>query len=184
MELFDPEIFKTTNLIWKDYSNFYSEEYWNNNVLDNSLQQLLFYTECKEINTENALIIIDAIHEVILKCKKMAYDGSKNNHIRSTEDAFGSNGNYRLYDNKILHTSNHVRVSSDHFNAVYLTYDNPNFIITQDARFIDYTDNWYSAIQENSYILGKGSGHHAADFFNVLLSKIEHTQQRISNLDR
>lgn len=172
-DLFDPEIFQLTKNIWNHYAQYNSEEYWNNNVMDNTIQQLLYYFDCGVITTCDAISIIEALKEVTSRCKKMAITNSKN--------LLYNQNNYKLYNNKIMHTSNHVRVSSDDFNVLYLTYDSPNFIISENSALLHYTDQWYNSIQENSYYLGKGSGHHALDFFNSIIEKITAVEKRILN---
>ena len=86
-----------------------------------------------------------------------------------------------LFENKILHTSNHVLVKSKEKNIIYITFDNPNFIYTDNQNFVEYSENWYSTIREISYALGAGSGHNTLSFFNYLVSKIDMVRKRISH---
>ena len=70
-------------------------------------------------------------------------------------------------------------VLSDQYNGLYITFDNPNFLFTDDKEFLNYTINWYKTIQDNSYQLGHGSGHHTSIFFTLLEKKIENIRSKL-----
>lgn len=171
MNLFDPNCFKITKLLWNNYAKLNSEEFWNSNIIDNTIHQILYYYECGDINKDDAFKVIDSIIEVIRLCKNMALRGSKSEVL---ED------NLVLYNNRILHTGNHVLVRSDHQDMLFLTYDSPNFLTTDNQYFIKYSINWYKQISENSYTLGKGSGHNNANFFKSLIESAEVVYSKIT----
>ena len=162
--LFDPDILNETRFLWSLYSEAPTEEFWSNNILDNTLQQLKFYYDAGEISQQNTLQILEGIADVCANCKTMTVSNSKTKTKPN---------NFKLYENKILHTTNHVLVLSNQYNALYLTFDNPNYLMTQDTEFIQYSISWYNTIRENSYILGTGGGHNTALFFKELTEKID-----------
>lgn len=168
-ECFSDYLYHRMFCIWQKYASLNSYEYWNSNILDNTLQQILFYNECGELDSKNANRILDGMENVLLQIKSMAANSSKNDLSE----------NFYLFENKILHTSNHVLVKSKEKNIIYITFDNPNFIYTDNGNFIEYSENWYSTIKEISYALGAGSGHNTLSFFNYLISKIDVARKRI-----
>ncbi|MCC6815543.1 MAG: hypothetical protein IT267_03925 [Saprospiraceae bacterium] len=170
LNLFNPDCFKITKTLWNNYSKIHTEEFWNCNILDNTLQQILYFWEAGDLRKEDALNILKSIEKVLDQCRNMALKGSKSEKFST---------NLILYNNRILHTGNHVLVKTDQQDVLYLTYDNPNFLITSDSQFTKYSKDWYDLITENSYILGKGSGHHNANFFNTLQESIELARNRI-----
>ncbi len=172
LKLFDPEISRCMNALWALYSNSPSEEYWNNNIFDNTISQLKFYYDSRDISNTDALLVVHGMFNVIQKCKDMTIKGSKSPV---------SSNNFQLFENKILHTSNHILVRSNQFNVHYLTYDNPNYLITFDTNFIQHSIQWYDTIRENSYLLGIGSGHHTNSYFRELEEKVQQVEKYITN---
>ena len=169
-DCFSEHLYQRMHCIWQKYASLNSYEYWNSNILDNTLQQILFYSECGELDSLNANSILDGMENVLQQIRIMAVNCSK----KDLSD------NFYLFENKILNTSNHVLVKSKEKNIIYITFDNPNFIYTDNQNFIEYSENWYSTIREISYALGAGSGHNTLSFFNYLVSKIDMVRKRIS----
>lgn len=169
MDLFEPDIFNMTKKMWSLYASIPSDEYWTSNVMDSTLQQLTYLSNCGQINKTDAEQIIQACVEVMETCSRMAEIGSKN------RDA--DKNSFHLYENKILHTSNHILVKSSEANLIFLTYDNPNYIISEDEDFVQYSFSWYEKIKKNSYFLGEGTGHLRYQFFNLLKYKVEEAKR-------
>ena len=169
MNLFDPDLFKFTKQMWDLYASLASDEFWTADILDNTLQQLSYLNQCGQINKEDAAQIINACHEILNKCSNMAECGSKMNA--------GTKNEFRLYENKILHTSNHILVKSAAKDFIFLTYDNPNYIYSDDKEFVQYSMDWYEKIKKNSYYLGEGTGHLRYQFFNLLKYKVEEAKK-------
>ncbi|MBK7811342.1 MAG: hypothetical protein IPO62_10165 [Saprospiraceae bacterium] len=169
-ELFDQSILSYFTQIWEKYSVIESTEYWNTNILDSTLQQISFYYESNELNAPDAHLILDGLESTLEKIQLMLISQSKSKL---------KTDNFKLFENKILHTSNHVLVKNDNFNALYLTFDSPNFLIIEDEEFIRYTENWFKIIHENSYVLGSGSGHHSKIYFDNLKNRIHSIRKTI-----
>lgn len=164
LSLFDPETFVLAKNIWNHYADLISEEFWTLNVFDVTIQQLQYFKDLNQIKQEDIDAVLVGIENVILQCHEMSESKSKN--IRRNSN------NFFLYENKILHTSNHILVQADEIEFMYLTYDNPNYIYTQDKEFINYSKDWYNKIKKNSYSLGDGSGHLRFKFFEELKKKV------------
>ncbi|MCC6816334.1 MAG: hypothetical protein IT267_07985 [Saprospiraceae bacterium] len=156
--------------LWFQYSQLRSKEYWSSNILDSTLQQIIFFNESGDLASDHALLIINGLEEVVKRIRTMAVTGTKSPDLH---------GNFNLYENKILHTGNHVLADSGDDRALILTFDNPNFIATKDSKFIDYTEVWLRTIEDHSYHLGQGSGNHTSIFFNSLNDRIQQVKARL-----
>ncbi|MBK7811386.1 MAG: hypothetical protein IPO62_09950 [Saprospiraceae bacterium] len=170
--LFDDNVQIKCNKLWENYSKLLSIEYWNTKILDTTLQQIFYYYETGDLTMEDALKILATLEELNKELKNMTMANSKNPNIQN---------NFKLYENKIIHTSNHVLVKTEKKSGIYLAFDNPNFIYSDDPDFIKYSENWYQNIEDSSYLLGRGSGHQTAMFFNYLSKKIEQLANRIKS---
>ena len=60
---------------------------------------------------------------------------------------------------------------------MFITFDNPNYIYTEDPALMDYSKRWYDKIRKNSYSLGSGSGHLRFEYFNSLKSRLEESKK-------
>ncbi|MEP7196526.1 MAG: hypothetical protein ABI851_08400 [Saprospiraceae bacterium] len=165
MDLFDPEIFVLADKIWTMYSELHTEEYWTSNILDSTLQQLQFFGNCGQINKSSSEQLISSIVKVMDHCNKMAGVGSK---CLKTE-----NTNFQLYENKILHTSNQIMVNTKEKDFMFITFDNPNYIYTEDIELMQYSKQWYEKIKQHSYSLGVGTGHQRFQYFDAINNKIK-----------
>lgn len=162
--MFDDDIFKISSQLWTTYSKFKSEEYWTIQVLDMTIHQILFLKNCGFISDSNISLIKSAILELLNMCSSMAESNSKN--------SLNTKGNFYLYENRILHTGNHIMVNSENKEFMYITFDNPNFIYTEDYSFVEYSKQWYEKIRRNSYFIGEGTGHLRFQFFEQLRQRL------------
>lgn len=151
--------------LWQAYRELHSEEFWTLNIFDNTIQQLVFFKNCGDISSEDFILIKTSIIDIINKCAQMAEQESKIPRALYK--------NFQLFENKIMHTSNHIMVTSAEKDFMYFTFDNPNYIYTDDAMLMNYSKSWYSKIRKNSYALGEGSGHLRYQYFNALIAKAE-----------
>lgn len=175
MSLFDPEVFKLANVIWKKYASLISEEFWTSNIMDLSLQQILYFMHYGCLDKSNALQIIDSIDDVIQQLEKMCQIESKSeNQVQL---------NFFLYENKILHTSNHILVRTGVKDMMFLTFDNPNFVYTEDKILMEYSIRWYDKIKTNSYFMGKGTGHLRLQYFKHLRSRVVEAKKLIEQFE-
>ncbi|MCC6816459.1 MAG: hypothetical protein IT267_08620 [Saprospiraceae bacterium] len=171
--LFKESIVTKSRLLADNFSKLKSIEYWNSNILDSTMQQLMFYTESGDLSLNDAHLILDGLLEVIKTVKEATLVGHKNPLTPS---------NFELYENKILHTNNHILLRSDQYCGLYITFDNPNFLFTEDKEFLEYTFDWYNTIEDNSYQLGHGSGHHTSIFFTSLERKVLNLKNKLDIL--
>ncbi|MBK9271090.1 MAG: hypothetical protein IPM48_05805 [Saprospiraceae bacterium] len=172
---FPPDLISKIKTIWDKYANLNTFEYWNTNVIDITLEQIRFYFEAGDLDKDIAMGLLVDLESTLQRIKEMAMTNSKQEGLVS---------NFHLYENKILHTSNHVLVQTKNLSSIYIAFDHPNFIISRDVEFLEYSNKWYQTIEENSFLLGKGSGHMTSVFFNHLHYKINITRKQIEAFQR
>jgi hypothetical protein len=177
MDLFSNYIQNQISSIWQNYSKIPSQEIWNPNVWDNTLQQVLYLLEIRGFDQPtDALEIIDAINKVVDDCSKMAKTGKK---IQS-EGKFGAPVVY--YNNRITHTNNIIIAGDEENPLLFVTHDNPNYFSSDNKAFINYTRKWMNNLKEHAEILDSENQANIDVFFRNLQNKIELTKRKAKGL--
>jgi hypothetical protein len=155
------------------YAGIDSIEIWNPGILDNTLNQIKYFLECGFFaNPEQSLILCEEMSKLVLILAQMLEDKNKSVMKKGLNIA----GNLEVYSNEIAHTNNIIFVKSDSIQAVYNTYDNPNFMRSLSPALCDYTDSWFKRLRNNSIPLSNGAVKDRQYFINYLKSRIEKTR--------
>ena len=178
-DLFSSYSLKLMEEIVEKFMRIKSVELWCLNVLDNSLYQIDFVLNNGNFtNKADALKVCEGFEKMTKHICKMAAFGKK----------FGKNGNPELsntqieiYHNELVFTNNTVLLKSDFTNAIYSTFDSPNFLISTDQRVIEHTKEWMGNIKNKSEYITVVSEKNRNRFFNRLTKKVEKTRLKIES---
>ncbi|MFN8279396.1 MAG: helix-turn-helix domain-containing protein [Saprospiraceae bacterium] len=152
---FDEEFNKITRRILDLYSEINSIEIWTTSVLDNTFNQLRYLSEAGLIKSRvQALEILDDVDRLIDTIAEIIK--SKNKSVLKDKNG-GEPGSIELYNNEILHTNNIIYVKSTAHEAVYNTYDNPNFMRSISPVLCQFTNRWFERIIQNSVPVSFGN---------------------------
>lgn len=174
-DLFSPFIHKKIANLWDGYATIPSLEIWNPNILDNTLQQILFALKNNLFeNQHDALSILEKIRNIMRRVRQMALNGIKIPHNNRSKT-----GKFILLNNSIMHTNNIILLESTDHNNVLLTHDNPNFITSDDADVISYTKKWRQTLIDSSDKISGDNREPLEDFFRVHDNKIDITYRKI-----
>jgi len=136
------------------YYEYPGIEIWNVRMLDLSLDQLKYFIISGAIRDKNdAIAIFQAIKDLCQHLEMIAQRGAK----FMPNDQDNLLGDTSVFLNEIKKGTDIILVKSDHFKIVYSTFDSPNFIKTQNNRFIEHTQEVIDKVtQSSSDISGKG----------------------------
>lgn len=165
---FNEEFQSMVKKVFQLYSSMNSIEIWNTAILDNTYNQLKYYLEAGLF--ENVNEVLDISNDILYFIEKLAeiiYSNSKE-PLNPGMKYFGS---FQLYNNEIAHTNNVVFVKSDSNEAVYCTYDNPNFMRSISPLLCEYTFQWMNKLIHNSMPITGGSNKDQNAFINRLKEK-------------
>ena len=126
---------------------------------------------------EDALMLCDTLTELTDHVSMMAKNGKK---IIPNTDTELSKVPFELYHNELVFTNNTILLKSDVGNAVFSTFDSPNFLTTSDKRVVNHMDEWVQGIQYKSEYISIVSEKNRNQFFNHLRRKIDLVKKRIS----
>jgi hypothetical protein len=165
MDLISKHILSEIKNLWTKYASIPSVEIWNPNVWDNTLQQVLYLLELRDFeNPTDALEIIKAIKQVIEQTEKITKRGYK------TFEFDNKSGKIVYYNNRITHTNNIILARNATEEMVFITHDNPNYMISTNADLIQYTDRWMELLKEHAEMLQEEN---MEDFFRLQYQKVD-----------
>ena len=161
----------------EQYNRVPSVSLWNNTVVDNTIQQIEYALEVNAFaERSDALRLLDHLHDLFQHLTRMATLGKK---FSPGTQPTGASADFELYHNELFHLSNTIYVKTVANRMVFTTFSNPNFLLTTDAHFCDYTEAW---IQK---VIGRSSGLTAQNerarmtFFNTIFRKINAARKRV-----
>jgi len=172
---FDYEVFSDAETqacrrsILELYAALPSKEFWLPQILDNTLSQLRFTEyENRFSDAVTVRLLVDQIYATVDDLEKMANTGHKNSIAQKQQGA-----TFDLYHNEIMHTSNIFLVESPVKKLTFFTYDNPNYIMSDDPFFCQYTGIWFDKIRRRSQKISIDGEKNRKVFFNTLRRRID-----------
>lgn len=187
--LFDLDNFSGEQVIMKEareiaqlFVEMPSTEFWNQNILGNTLNQILYFANSGLFaKIDDALKLCDELKDVILHSRKMAEAGKK---FLVGQSPTESHADFNLYHNEIAHTNNTILVVSDVAEGVFATYDSPNFIVSQDASLIEHTNQWFTSLRTHSLPVSREATRSRLYLFNQILRRIDFTKTELETLKK
>ncbi|MCO6485760.1 MAG: hypothetical protein J5I41_08305 [Saprospiraceae bacterium] len=154
------------------YQDIPSTEYWSVNILDNTMNQIRFQYESRRLpDRELALSLMDQLWEMIRLMERQAVEGVKS----------GTDTGFSLYHNEITHTNNTILVTSaSRPVGVFVTYDNPNFMYSQDITLVGYTQEWFRKLEEGSTVIARAGTRQRTRFFKELENRWSEARARLT----
>lgn len=173
---------KSTITILKNMvANYYSincEEYWTNTAFDKTISQIKYFLYAKLTDKEFALLLIENLWDLINNIERMARNGSKNLKYRDLKHK----GKINILQNEIIHTGTTIYAKSENFNAIYMTYDHPNYLRSLDKKLISHTESYFKKLASKSYKITSGNDKNFYAFFNTIKMKIERAKKEIKSI--
>ncbi|MEO6190070.1 MAG: hypothetical protein ABIO44_06625 [Saprospiraceae bacterium] len=170
------EFRKLVDNVLELYSTLNSIEIWNTSVLDNTFNQLKYFLDAGLMeDSKQAIAICDDLDKLIDKIAEMIKSKNKSVLKKSKKDV----GTFNLYNNEIAHTNNVIFVKSETRDAVYSTYDSPNFMRSISPALCEYTDKWFQKIILNSVPITNGNLKDQSYFIHKLKEKLKRTRNSI-----
>lgn len=164
----------------KYYDQLPNIEFWNENVLNNTLNQIKYFLTANHFNfPEEAFILCDKLEEIMKHVEKMAEHGKK---FMLGQKPRENSPEFKMYYNEISHTNNMLLIHNSLQSAIFTAYDNPNYIISTDKSLIDYTLNWFKSIQKSSLPISSDAEKTRKELFGKIYKKIDLTRSEIESI--
>ena len=155
-------------------------ELWNENIINNTLNQIKYFLISGYFeNPQDALVLCGKLRKLILHLRKMAETGKK---IFASQEAHEQSGNYNLYHNELSYTNNIMLILSPYQNYIFTTYNNPNFMISENVKLVEYTKEWFQRVKRMSQPVSLDAPQSRMLLFNQIEKKIDLTEKEIMHL--
>lgn len=174
------EFYYLSREIYNAYLDIPSTEFICYNSLDNTIQQVKYFTEIGAFKTkEEAVLLCEELGLFLDHLDRMAKSGRK--FLPGVEDKNFSSS-FNLYNNEIIQSNNVCLVSSAELSRLFITLDNPNVLETDNPSIIDYITKWFDTMKKFAQPLGREVEKNRLIYFNKLHSSIESLKHFISSL--
>jgi hypothetical protein len=168
---------KDIKLILNSYYKLPNVEIWNGNVLSNTLNQIKYALEIGYFEkVEDALVLCDKLDRMIDHVSIMAELGKKFLIGQNPDDV---DTEITMYHNEITYTSNLMLLESPALSQIYFAFDNPNYIVSDDPKLVDYTHKWFDRIKKNALPISKSAHKTRKAYFSSIKRAIEQTRRHV-----
>jgi len=178
INIMSPSDYRAANNFLQKYLLVPSTELWSLNALDNTLNQIVHCVQSGNMtNPEEGLILCDKLNELVSHLQKMAVTGKKFPvKAKFTEQRT----DFTLLQNETIYTGNCIIVLSNLGKTVYTTFNNPNYIKTNNEKTTLEMESWFDRIANQSKLISVHAEKDRQLYFNTLVRKIERTRLSIN----
>lgn len=147
-------------------------EFWNDNTINGTLQQVLYYFESGMLSKEMALNICDDITKIITHVEEQT--------IGQTIIKSKNNAQYHLYKSDLLTMSNTVMIKTQHQKLFFSPFTVLTYFKIAHSQTCDDMDMFFTKQMKNSKLLANAGEKDRSLFFNKMLIKTKTVKERIS----
>ncbi|MEO6348654.1 MAG: hypothetical protein ABIO60_12175 [Aquaticitalea sp.] len=155
------------------YNNISITEFWNNNTVNGSLQQVLYYYESNLISKNLALHICDDIEDVIHHIEQQAIQqsiiGSKNR------------SEYYLYKSPLHIMSNTIMVKTPYHMVFFQPFTVLSYFKIEHQPTCEILYDFFEKLMTNSMLLVNAGERERTLFFDSMQQKVKRLQEHIKN---
>ncbi|WP_298900389.1 hypothetical protein [uncultured Psychroserpens sp.] len=147
-------------------------EFWNDNTINGTLQQIVYFFESQLLSKRIALKICDDLEDIIHHVEKQTIQQSIINSK--------NNASYNLYKSDLLTMSNIIMVKTTHKKAFFVPYTVLEYLKIEHDETCAIMDDFFSRQMTNSKLLVHSGEKDRTLFFNKMLQKINKLRNQIS----
>jgi hypothetical protein len=147
----------------KDVSAYYAgkeiTEIWNSNMMANLYQQVIFSITIRAFSDVGFIEkLVKDIENLIRSLYNLANAGEKTN----------TNTKFNIYLNEFGNYLNLLIYKSDKVKGAFIGYDMPQFLVSYNPQFIDYSEDWIQRIQKRSVLISSDGYQYRELYFSKM----------------
>lgn len=150
-------------------NNYYGNmvtEIWNSNMMNNLYQQIIFCITIRAFKEASYLDrLINDIQNLLLHLRTISIEGTK-----SIKGANIEGSELKIYLNDFGNYSNMVLFESEEIKNTFIGFDFPQFIISDNKSFFNYSKNWIQKILKRSMLISS-EGFQFRELFFIKMEK-------------
>ncbi len=147
-------------------------EFWNDNTINGTIQQIIYYYESQLLSKELALKICDDLEEIVHHVEEQTIQQSI---INSKNKA-----SYKLYKSDLLTMSNIIMVKTKHKKAFFVPYTVLEYLKVEHQDTCTIMEDFFERQMTNSKLLVHSGEKDRTLFFNRMHQKINKLRERIT----
>lgn len=170
IDLIPPSIETASFDLVKTYSKIPTTEIWNMESINSTISQIEFSRTSGHFkNTEDVMLVYDALESSILHIREQVEHGSK---FMPGEDPFVQPQNLKFFFNRVVLGDNTIMTIANDIKTAFINYGHLNYLMTRDDSFCTTLYHDFENIKRRSTLISVSSERQRNIFFNILLSKI------------
>lgn len=158
----------------KTYSYINIVEFWNDNTINGTIQQIIYYFESQLVSKEIALKLCDDLEEIVHHVEKQTIQQS----ILNSENK----ATYNLYKSDLLTMSNTIMIKTAKQKVFFVPFTVLEYLKVENQQTCDIMFDFFEKQMTNSKLLVHSGEKDRTLFFNRMLQKIKRLRERI-NID-
>ncbi|RZN82826.1 MAG: hypothetical protein EVB11_07405 [Winogradskyella sp.] len=147
-------------------------EFWNDNTINGTLQQIIYFFESQLLSKDLALKICDDLEDIIHHVEEQTIQQSIINSK--------NNASYNLYKSDLLTMSNIIMVKTTHKKAFFVPYTVLEYLKIENQDTCNIMDDFFSKQMTNSKLLVHSGEKDRTLFFNRMHQKVNKLRDRIT----
>ncbi len=161
--------------------NYYGNEVveiWNSNMLNNLYQQIIFCITIRAFSDVTYLHqLTNDIENLILHLRDISISG-----IKSIKGTNIEGSELKIYLNDFGNYLNIVQFESDDIKSTFLGYDYPQFIVSHNKPFFDFSKDWINRIKKRSVLISSEGYQYRELFFIKMENDFISFKDKVSKL--
>ncbi len=147
-------------------------EFWNDNTIHGTLQQIFYYFETGLLDKKNALFICEDLKNIVSHVEQQT--------IEQTIIKSKNNATYRLYKSDLLTMSNTIMVKTQYKKVFFTPFTVLTYLKVQHQPTCNELEFFFKKQMKNSKLLVNAGEKDRAQFFNKMQQKIDIVIERIN----
>lgn len=147
-------------------------EFWNDNTINGTLEQIIYFFESQLLSKVLALKICDDLEDIVNHVEKQTIQQS----IINSENK----ASYNLYKSDLLTMSNIIMVKTNYKKAFFVPYTVLEYLKVEHQETCNTMDDFFSRQMSNSKLLVHSGEKDRVLFFNRMIQKINKLRGRIN----
>ena len=172
IETIPESLMQKANELSNAYNSINITEFWNDNTINRSLEQIIYYYESQLLSKDMAIKICDDLEDIINHVEKQTIQQSIINSK--------TNASYNLYKSDLLTMSNIIMVKTAHKKAFFIPFTVLEYLKVEHPETCDIMDDFFDRQMTNSKLLVHSGEKDRTLFFNKMHRKINKLRERIT----
>lgn len=147
-------------------------EFWNDNTINGTLQQIMYFFESGLLSRELALLICKDLEDVVNHVEKQT--------IQQSIIDSKNKSTYNLYKSDLLTMSNTIMVKTSHHKVFFTPFTVLSYFKVEHQETCNLMDEFFNKQMMNSKLLVNSGEKDRSLFFNKMHQKIDIIKQRIN----